>query len=182
MGNKPNAFSYHRDMDSFMTWPVSLGQPSAGIALARFRTRTTPTAERFARMLGYHGHAGRIALMYPWTGSMIDGHDTTLCGEAWKEQHISLDVALAVWEASRAAGDPQFTRQEAWPVLRGVAEWIGARGTWTQRGFEMWDIEGPDESIGKVNNSNYVNVAAMMVLERAISMNARLPAALQDPR
>jgi trehalose/maltose hydrolase-like predicted phosphorylase len=67
-------------------------------------------------------------------------------------------------------------------VLRGVAEWIGARGTWTQRGFEIWDIEGPDESIGKVNNSNYVNVAAMMVLERAISMNARLPAALQDPR
>ena len=68
---------------------------------------------------------------------MVDGHQTTSCVEGWKEQHISLDVALAVWEAASAAGNPAFTREEAWPVLRGVSEWIGARGVWTARGFEI---------------------------------------------
>ena len=75
-----------------------------------------------------------------------------------------------------------MAKGEAWPVLHGVAEWIGARGVWTSRGFEIHDIEGPDESIGNVNNSNYVNVAAMMVLERAIAMNAQLPTQLADPQ
>lgn len=79
-----------------------------------------------------------------------------------------MDVALAVWEAAVAAGNPRFMQEEAWPVLRGVAEWIGARGVHTERGFEIHNIEGPDEGIGNVNNSNYVNIAAMMVLERAI--------------
>ena len=50
----------------------------------------------------------------------------------------------------------------------GQAEWIAARGVHTERGFEIWDIEGPDEGIGRVNNSNYVQLGAMMVLERAI--------------
>jgi hypothetical protein len=26
--------------------------------------------------------------MYPWTTSMVDGHGTTPCGEAWKEQVV----------------------------------------------------------------------------------------------
>ena len=99
---------------------------------------------------------------------VVDGHQTTPCAEGWKEQHISLDVALAVWEAAVAAGNPRFMEVEAWPVLRGVAEWISVRGIHTSRGFEIHNIEGPDEGIGNVNNSNYVNVAAMMVLERAI--------------
>ena len=58
------------DMDSFMTRPVSLAAPSSGVALARFRTRTADSAERFAAMLGYNGVQGREALMYPWTSSM----------------------------------------------------------------------------------------------------------------
>ena len=108
------------------------------------------------------------ALKFSACVSEVDGHQTTPCAEGWKEQHISLDVALAVWEAAVAAGNPRFMQEEAWPVLRGVAEWIGSRGVHTERGFEIHNIEGPDEGIGNVNNSNYVNIAAMMVLERAI--------------
>ena len=97
------------------------------------------------------------------------------------EQHASLDAALGVWEAARAAADPLYTRREAWPVLRGVAEWVGARGTWTTRGFEVLQVMGPDGSVGKVNNSNYVNLASMMVLEAALSCHAMLPPGEQDP-
>ena len=57
-------------MDSFMTRPVSLAAPSSGIALARFRTRTMDSAQRFAAMLGYAGVHGREAVMFPWTSSM----------------------------------------------------------------------------------------------------------------
>ena len=57
-------------MDSFMTRPVSLAAPSSGVALARFRTRTLDSAQRFAAMLGYTGVHGREALMFPWTSSM----------------------------------------------------------------------------------------------------------------
>ena len=169
------------DMDSFMTKPTAMSSPSAGVALARSRTRTVGAAQRLAELLGYHGANGRAAVQYPWTASMVDGHDTTSCGEGWKEQHISLDVALAVWEAASAAGNPSFWQGEAWPVISGVCEWIMARGVTTERGFEIHNIEGPDESIGKVNNSNYVNVAAMMVLERAIEGAKLLPASMADP-
>ena len=144
-------------MDSFMTKPVALGAPAAGVALARFRTRTVPAAERLAAMLGYHSETGRRTLVYPWTSSMVDGHQTTSCAEGWKEQHITLDVALAVYEAATVSGDPRFMAEEAWPVLSGACEWIGARGVWTARGYEILDVEGPDEGIGRVNNSNYMN-------------------------
>jgi hypothetical protein len=44
-------------------------------------------------MMGYSGGQGRQAAMYPWTASMVDGHQTTSCVEGWKEQHISLGAA-----------------------------------------------------------------------------------------
>jgi hypothetical protein len=44
-------------------------------------------------MMGYSGGEGRQAAMYPWTASMVDGHQTTSCVEGWKEQHISLGAA-----------------------------------------------------------------------------------------
>ena len=66
-------------MDSFMTRPVSLAAPSSGVALARFRTRTSDAARRFADMLGYSGVQGREALMYPWTSSMGNArYDVTI--------------------------------------------------------------------------------------------------------
>jgi hypothetical protein len=50
-------------------------------------------------------------------------------------------------------------------VLRGVSEWIGARGVRTERGFEIHNIEGPDESIGNVNNRcKACVVLAMLIL------------------
>eukprot|EP00966_Prymnesium_polylepis_P258692 5975022-Prymnesium_polylepis.1 len=71
--------------------------------------------------------------MFPITVAMTDGHASSSCKEMWAEQHSSLGVALSVWEAARAAADPRFSAREAWPLLRGVAEWIGARGAWTAR-------------------------------------------------
>ena len=59
------------DMDSFMTRPVALAAPAAGVALGRFRTRTIDAAERLASMFGFMGDAGRAAVMYPWTSASL---------------------------------------------------------------------------------------------------------------
>ena len=169
------------DMDSWMVQPVSRTAAGAAVGLARFRTRTLDVAQRRAAVNGYLGLNGRAAAYYPITVAMTEGQSASPCVEMWAEQHQTLDVAIGVWEAAAAADDPHFMRHEAWPVLRSVAEWIGARGVWSARGFEIHGVEGPDESVGRVDNSNYVNLASMIALQAALACHATLPAAEQDP-
>ena len=95
-----------------MVQPVARTAAASGVALARFRTRTLPEARRRAAVNGYVGLNGRAAAYYQWTVAMTEGQGATSCMEMWAEQHATLDVALGVAEAARAAGDPQFWRRE----------------------------------------------------------------------
>ena len=54
---------------------------------------------------------------------------------------------------------------EVWPLLRAACAWVGARGEWTARGFEVRNAMNPDEGKGHVDNANFFNLAAMMVLQ-----------------
>jgi hypothetical protein len=84
------------------------------------------------------------------------------------EQHSTPDVALAFWEYQLATGDTDFLKTGTWPVLQGVAEWLESRGIFTNRGFEIHHIEGPDEGTPNINNSSYMNLVSKMVLDSAI--------------
>ena len=61
------------DMDAYMIRPVALADASAGVALARFRTRTLGAAQALASNSGFIGLNGRKAALFPTASSMVDG-------------------------------------------------------------------------------------------------------------
>lgn len=146
------------DADLWMVPSLALLSAPAAGAVTGFRGRTLDMAKRNAGMYGYEG------AQFPWETATNDGHDAAVAPTDWSEQHISLDVALGVLATARAYNDSDYNRDTAYPVLLQVATWLCSRGEWTERGFEVLHMGGPDESLGQVNNSNYFNIAGMMVL------------------
>ena len=93
---------------------------------------------------------------------------------------ISLDVALGVLATARAYQNVDFNLNTAFPVVSNVATWLLSRGEWTANGFEVLHMGGPDETLGQVNNSNFFNVAGMMVLRGAVEIAETMPAGYAD--
>lgn len=153
------------DTDSFMFPPVLLTAPKAARAMLDYRSDRVRQARDNAALSGYAG------LQFPWqsgmTGSEVSPFWTGAQGGA-AEQHINLEVAFAFAQYVHATGDEMFLKQQAWPVLEGVAEWIVSRTTKTDRGYEIRHITGPDEFLDDVHNNSFTNMTAIVVLREAI--------------
>ena len=119
------------DFDFLMVLPAALGDVAAGTAFARFRTRTLGAAQEHAAAAGYAGLSGRRPALYPASANMLDGRASESASESWAKDYPGFGVAMAVYEAASTSADPVFVREEAWPVLRAVAEFAVARGEWT---------------------------------------------------
>lgn len=159
------------DCETFMVPPVLLTAPDAARAMLDYRSRLLPAARDNARLNGLRG------LQFPWqsgnTGAEVTPYYAGAAG-GLTEQHINLDVAFAFAQYAHATGDEIFLRQQAWPVLEGVAEWIASRVTQTARGYEIRHITGPDEGLDNVHNNSYTNMAAIVVLREAAGCARRL--------
>lgn len=150
------------DIETFTLPPLLLTAPDCARALLDYRSRHLGAARANARMNGYQG------LQFPWESSTF-GEEVTPNG--WPhiihEQHISLDVALAFAQYAHVTGDSLFRRDQAWPVLLGVAEWIVSRVVRTARGYEIREVTGIDEGASRVDNNAWTNASARMVLREA---------------
>ena len=95
-----------------------------------------------------------------------------------------MDVAFAFAQFMHASGDDMFIKEQGWPVLSGVAEWIVSRVTQTARGYEIRHLVGPDELIENIHNNGFTNMAAIVILREATACAERLgltpPAAWQE--
>ena len=140
------------DFDALIVLPVALADAAAGAAFARFRTRTLGAAQQYAAANGYVGLKGRQPALFAAGVSMVDGHPVESAFESWAKYYVGLFAALAVYEAASAAADPNFVRDEAWPLLRAVAEFVVARGEWTARGFEFGLSMNRDEAMPRVTD------------------------------
>jgi hypothetical protein len=160
------------DMDMWMLIPALLTAPASARAIMSYRLRGLPAARRRAELFGYRG------AQFPWEAS-IDGWESTpsCCPTGWAEQHVTPGVAIGVWEYQRACGDAETLRTIAWPVLQAVAEWIASRGRFTDRGFEIGHVMGPDEGITNLSNQTYFNLLSKMALDAAIECARRMGAA-----
>ena len=140
------------DTESWSLLPVTLASPATGRALVDFRLRGLENARKQASLYGFRG------AQFPWEAAQTSGYETTptFAATGWGEQHATPDVALGVWEYQLATNDREFLREGTWPILHAVAEWIMSRGTFTARGFELRNIMGPDEGVGNINNSSYM--------------------------
>jgi hypothetical protein len=90
------------------------------------------------------------------------------------EQHVSLSVALAFIRYAQATGDDDFLREEAWPVVEGVANWTESRLVPSERGYEWLQTIGISEQPDPVDNAAYVNMAAIRLLSEAADCARRL--------
>lgn len=153
------------DIDTRCVPPLILSQPAAARALLGFRKRGLSAAASNARL------SGRQGLQFPWEAAPLTAQEATPGGGsgAAHEDHGSLHVARAFSLFADATGDDAFLRDDAWPVLQGVADWIVSRLTLTARGYELLRATGPAEVPDPPDNDAFTLMLADDVLARAIA-------------
>jgi trehalose/maltose hydrolase-like predicted phosphorylase len=159
--------------------------PEAARAMLMYRFHTLPAARAKAAQMGYKG------ALYAWE-SADTGEETTpervvgpdgamvdiLCGKM--EQHISADIAYAVWQHWRATGDDGFFLEAGAEILLETARfWASRAAAEADGGRHIRHVIGPDEYHEDVDDSAFTNMMARWNLARGLetaeTLRARWP-------
>lgn len=167
------------DTEAFILPAMLLASPDTARAMLEYRAQRLPMARANARLGGQRG--ARFPAQSGNTGCELTpfyaGADANLASI-----HNNFDVAAAMSQYVRATGDDLFFKQQAWPVIQEIAEWLCSRATRTERGYELRHVTGPDESpaFDNVDNNAYTNMGAVLLLRDAIASARQL--GLRPPR
>jgi len=159
--------------------------PEAARSLLMYRYHTLPGARAKAEAMGYKG------ALYAWE-SADTGEETTpeqvlgptgetidiLTGRM--EQHISADVAYAVWQYWCATGDDQFFIDAGAEILLETTRFWASRAVAEADGKRhIRHVIGPDEYHEDVDDNAFTNVMARWNIVRGLEaievMRARWP-------
>jgi len=154
--------------------------PAAARALLMYRHHTLPAARAKATRLGYRG------ALYAWesartgdeaTPPFVIGPDGRVipirCGT--DEQHISADIAYAVWQYWQATDDTAFLREAGAEILLETARFWSSRGGLEADGrYHIRSVIGPDEYHEGVDDNAFTNGMAIWNLERGLEVAALL--------
>lgn len=158
--------------------------PDVARRLLMYRYYTLPGARRKALDNGYRG------AMYAWE-SADSGDETTpkwsrphpetgervriWCGEL--EDHITADVAYAVWNYCRRTGDWDFMRAYGMEMIVEAARFWASRAEWNDvRGrYDILRVIGPDEFHEHVDNNAFTNYMARWTLLKALDLAEAFP-------
>ena len=148
------------DIEMFVSPFLLLTQPGAAKAILDYRSERLTAARHNAKLNGYQG------IQFPWESSAARGEEASpgLGTASVYEHHVSLDVAIAFAQYAHVTGDARFRREQAWPVLAGVADWIVSRATPSERGWQIRHVMGIAERKEPSDNVAYVNMAAIVAL------------------
>jgi trehalose/maltose hydrolase-like predicted phosphorylase len=176
------------DTEIYLLPFYTLTWPEAARALLMYRYHTLPGARAKAERLGYRG------ALYAWE-SADTGEETTpegvidmngnvvpvLCGT--QEQHISADVAYAVWQYWRATGDDQFLLDGGAEVILDTARfWASRAALEDDDRYHIRGVIGPDEYHEHIDDNAYTNVLARWNIERGLAVLAMLAERWPDVR
>ncbi len=166
------------DTEIFILPYFTFTQPEAARSLLTYRYLTLQGARDKARENGYTG------AMYPWESAWLtDGEVTPLWGAAdietgepmkiWTgiiEQHISADIAYAVWQYYEATGDAAFMAEMGYEIILDTARFWASRATWNEEKaqFEYLGVIGPDEYKEHVDNNAFTNYMAAWNMKKAL--------------
>jgi trehalose/maltose hydrolase-like predicted phosphorylase len=153
-----------------LTWPV------AARALLMYRFHTLDGARSKAAGLGWRG------ALYAWesadTGvetcpAHVIGPDRRVvevkCG--LQEQHISADVAYAVWQYWEVTADDAFMRDAGAEILIETARFWSSRALLEADGHRhVRGVIGPDEYHESIDDNAYTNVMARCNIRRGIDV------------
>jgi trehalose/maltose hydrolase-like predicted phosphorylase len=170
------------DTEIFMLPFYTLTWPAAARAMLMYRFHTLPAARAKSARLGYRG------ALYAWE-SADTGEETTprwalgrdgrvvpiLCGT--QEQHISADVAYAVWQYWQATRDVRFLLNAGAEILLETARfWASRAGLEDDGAYHIRGVIGPDEYHESVDDNAYTNRLAAWNLDHGLLVASLLRA------
>jgi hypothetical glycosyl hydrolase len=166
------------DTEVFILPFFIFSNPKAAKSLLTYRYLGLAGARAKAIGNGYSG------AMYPWEMAWpTDGEVTPVWGDIdivtgeqsriWSgaiEQHISADIAFAVYQYSEVANDQEFLEQYGYEIVFETAKFWASRLEWKEdkKRYEITDVIGPDEYKEHVNNNAFTNYMAYFNLKLAI--------------
>jgi trehalose/maltose hydrolase-like predicted phosphorylase len=168
------------DTEIFLLPFYTLTWPEAARALLMYRFHTLDGARAKAAGMGWRG------ALYAWesadtgaemTPAQVIGPDhriiDVLCGK--QEQHISADVAYAVWQYWQATGDDDFMLAAGAEILLETSRFWASRAQPEADGHcHIRGIIGPDEYHEHIEDNAYTNVMARWNIRRALDIAALL--------
>ncbi len=168
------------DTEIFLLPFYILTWPEAARALLMYRFHTLDGARGKAARMGWRG------ALYAWesadtgaetTPEQVIGPDNrvvdVLCGR--QEQHISADVAYAVWQYWQATGDADFLCAAGAEIILETARFWASRAVLEADGRRhIRGVIGPDEYHETIDDNAYTNVMAAWNIRRALDVAALL--------
>lgn len=158
------------DTEVFLLPYYLFSEPKTARNLLEYRYLSLQGARQKAIDNHYQG------AMYPWEAAWIDdGEVTPYNGPAdvvtgrpliyWTgviEQHITADVAFAVWQYYQATKDEEFLVNYGYEMIFDTARFWLSRLEWNEdkNQYEICDVIGPDEYKEHINNNAYTNYMA----------------------
>lgn len=172
------------DTEVFILPYFIMTEPKTARTLLEYRYKNLYGARIKARENGFEG------AMYPWESAWIDDGEVTplwgaadvVTGETLKiltgliEQHITADIAYAVWQYYIITGDEDFMDQYGYEMILDTAKFWTSRLEWKEEKnrYEITDVIGPDEYKEHVDNNAYTNYLAYFNMNLAKNLIAEL--------
>ncbi len=151
------------DHEHVMFYPLLLTAPDAVRATLDYRSRRLPMARMNALCQGTTG------ILFPWQSGMHGDEVTRPHATGCVMEYANPAIATAFLQYAHATGDELFLREDAWPVLRGIAEWICTRVTLTGRGYEVRNLTA-SESFENTHNEPATCRGFIKLLREAIAL------------
>jgi trehalose/maltose hydrolase-like predicted phosphorylase len=155
------------DHEAIMFPPLLLTAPDAARATLDYRTRRLHLARMNALCQGTRG------IMFPWQSGVHGDEVSRPHATGCVMEFATPDIAQAFLLYADATGDELFLREDAWPVVRGAAEWICSRVVDTARGCEVRNLTAR-ESFANTHNDPEVNRKLAELLRQAVDLAGRL--------
>ena len=170
------------DTEIYLLPFYSLTWPEAARALLMYRYNTLDAARAKAARLGWRG------ALYAWesadTGAEAspaqviapDRQVVDILGGA-QEQHISADVAYAVWQYWQVTGDEEFLLAAGAEILLETARFWASRAEPDADGIRhIRGVIGPDEYHQHIDDNAFTNVMAQWNIRRGLDVAALMRA------
>ncbi|SHO43399.1 glycoside hydrolase family 65 protein [Anaerocolumna xylanovorans] len=174
------------DTEIFILPYFMLTQSETARTLLEYRYKCLKGARRKAIENGYEG------AMYPWESAWIEDGEVTplwgaadvVTGETLKiltgliEQHITADVAYAVWQYYIISRDEDFMERYGYEIILDTAKFWTSRLEWDEEKgcYGIKDVIGPDEYKEHVDNNAYTNHLAFYNMKLASKLICELKA------
>ena len=156
---------YFWDTEMYLLPFFIFTQPDIAKSLLTYRLNKLPLAQERAKELSFKG------ALFPWRG--ISGRETSAYYPAGTAQfHISGDIAYAFSLYEKVTGDANFIKEAKEVIYETARFWVDF-GFFSERGFEIHEVTGPDEYTTLVNNNYYTNKMAQNNLNYAWELAKR---------